>query len=169
MNINKVINERFSCRKYLAKKISNEDLNKILKAAVRAQNAGNLQSFRFLVVTDENTKEKITSACLDQRWMMQAPIFIVVYSDLNVLKEYYSKKYETYGIQDTSLAAQNIMLTAFSLKIKSCFVSSFHEGSLKKILNLKKELEPYCVITLGYSGESRVTRRKSLDTFIIKK
>jgi nitroreductase len=168
MDINKAINERFSCRKYLAKKISNENLNKILKAAIRAPNAGNLQSFRFLVVTDEDMKEKITSACLDQRWMTQAPVFIVICSDLNILKEYYSKKYEIYGAQDTSLAAQNIILTAFSLNIKSCFISSFHEGSLKRVLNLKKGLEPYCVITLGYSEESKITRRKSLDVFLIE-
>jgi len=169
MDLTKAIDERFSCRRYLAKKISNENLDKILKAAIKAPNAGNLQSFRFVVVSKESLKEEITSACLDQRWMMQAPAFIVICSDLNALKEYYPKKYELYGIQDTSLAAQNIMLTAYSLKIKSCFVSSFNEKMMKRILNLKAGLEPHCVITLGYSKESKITRRKSIDIFIEKK
>jgi len=166
MNLDKAINERFSCRKYLARKISNENLNKILKAGIRAPNAGNLQSFRFLVIKDEKTKEKLTSACLDQRWMMQAPLFIVICADLKTLKEYYTNRYKLYSIQDTALAAQNIMLTAFSLDIKSCFISSFDEKSIKRVLNLKQNLEPHCIITLGYSKESEITRRKSLDVFV---
>ena len=40
--------------------------------------------------------------------------------------------------------------------------------SMKRALNLKDNLEPYCVITFGYSKESKITRRKSLDIFIIK-
>ena len=108
MNLTNAINERFSCTKYLAREISNECLNKILRAGIRAPNAGNLQSFRFVVVNDEKIKEKITSACLDQRWMMQAPIFIVVCSDIKTLKEYYPARHKIYAVQDTSLAAQKI-------------------------------------------------------------
>src|SRR3989344_5447842 len=109
MNVSKAIEERFSCRVYKNKKISDKVLNKILEAGIRAPNAGNLQSWKFVVVNNEDVKEQITKAALDQRWMMQAPIFVVVCSDLKKLKTYYPGKYKLYAIQDTSLAAEKIM------------------------------------------------------------
>lgn len=166
MNIEKAISERFSCRTYKNKKVSNKDLNKILEAGMRAPNAGNLQSWKFVVVESEDVKEKITKAALNQRWMMQAPLFIVICADLNNLKRYYPGKYKLYAAQETALAAENIMLMAFSLKIKSCFISAFDEKAVKRVLRLDNKVEPYIILTLGYSDENKVTKRKSLNYFL---
>lgn len=163
MNTEKAINERFSCRKYNSKKISNKDLNKILEAGIRAPNAGNLQAWKFVMITKDDIKEQLTKAALDQRWMMQAPVFIVVCSDLNKLKRYYPEKYKLYAIQDTSLAAENMMLMAFSLNIKSCFIGAYDEKAVKRILRLPDAVESYAIITLGYSDEKRTTKRNSLN------
>ena len=163
MNIKKAINERFSCRGYKSKRISDKDLNKILEAGINAPNAGNLQAWRFVVVNKEDVKEKITKASLDQRWMMQAPLFVVVCSDLKKLKTYYPDKFKLYAIQDTSIAAENMMLMAFSLNIKSCFISAFDEKAVKRILRLPDDTEAYAIITLGYSDEKKSSKRNSLN------
>jgi nitroreductase len=163
MNISKAIEERFSCRSYRNKKISDKSLNKILEAGIRAPNAGNLQAWKFVLVNKEDVKEQITKAALDQRWMMQAPVFIVVCSNLNKLKTYYPGKYRLYAMQDTSLAAENIILMAYSLKIKSCFIGAFDEKAVSRILRLPDDIEPYSIITLGYSDEKGITKRNSLN------
>ena len=163
MNTEKAINERFSCRTYKNKKILNKDLNKILEAGIRAPNAGNLQAWKFIIVDKEDVKEKITKAALNQRWMMQAPIFIVVCSDLTKLKRYYPEKHKLYAIQDTSVAAENIMLMALSLNIKSCFVGAYDDKAVKRILRLPDDVESYAIIILGYSDEKKVTKRNSLN------
>lgn len=163
MNIEKLIEERFSCRSYKDKKISDKILNKILEAGIKAPNAGNLQVWRFVVVNKENIKEQITKAALDQRWMMQAPVFVVVCSDLKKLQKYYPKKYHLYAVQETSLAAENMILMAFSLKVKSCFISAFDENAVKRILRLPDDIEPYCIIILGYSNEKKTSTRNSLN------
>ena len=163
MNIEKVISERFSCRKYKNKKISDKHLNEILEAGIKAPNAGNLQCWKFIIITKEDIKEQLTKAALDQRWMMQAPILIVVCSDLNNLKRYYPEKHKLYAIQNTSVAAENIILMAYSLKIKSCFVSAFDEKAVKRILRLPDGVQPYVIIPLGYSDEKKTTKRNSLN------
>jgi nitroreductase len=163
MNINKAILERFSCRTYKSKKISNKDLNKILNAAINSPNAGNLQAWKFVVVDKEDIKERITKAALDQQWMMQAPLFIIVCSDLKKLKTYYPNKYKLYAIQDTAISAENMMLMAFSLNIKSCFIGAFDEKAIKRILRLPDDVEAYCIITLGYSNEKKAIKRLSMD------
>ena len=163
MNISKAIEERFSCRTYKTKKISDKSLNKILEAGIKAPNAGNLQAWKFVVVSKEDVKEQLTKASLDQRWMMQAPVFIVVCYDLKKLNKYYPNKYNLYAVQETSLAAENIMLMAFSLKVKSCFISAFDENAVKRVLRLPDDIEPYCIITLGYSSEKKTSKRNSLN------
>ena len=119
------------------------------------------------MVTDNDKKEKLTEAALDQRWMMQAPVFIVVCSDLTKIKRYYPERYKLYAIQETAVAAQNIMLMAHSLKIGSCFVGAFDEKKVKRVLRLAKGVEPYVIIPLGYSDEKKVTRRNSLNYSLI--
>ena len=166
MEIEKAIFSRFSCRSYKNKLIKDKFLNKILEAGLNAPNAGNLQACKFIVVNKDSLKEKITKAALDQTWMIQAPLFIVICSDLEKLKKYYSEKYKFYSVQETSLAAENIMLMAYSLKIKSCFVSAFDDGAVKRALRIPDEVGVYCIITLGYSSEKKTSTRNSLKYYI---
>tara|TARA_Y100000034_G_scaffold39775_1_gene49030 strand:- start:206 stop:724 length:519 start_codon:yes stop_codon:yes gene_type:complete len=162
MNIEKAIDGRFSCREFKNKKISDKDLNRILEAGTKAPNAGNLQCWKFVVVNQEEIKSLVTKAALDQRWMMQAPLFVVVCSDVGKLKKYYPGKYKLYAIQDTSIAAENIMLMAFSLKIGSCFVAAFDEKAIKRVLRLPEGVEPYVILPLGYPNTKKTTKRNSL-------
>ena len=124
----------------------------MLDNAIQAPNAGNLQPWRFIVVKNENKREEIANACLQQRWMTQAPLHIVIAGDLGYVKKHYGERGELYCIQDCTLAAGNILLTAASLKIDSCFVSAFDEDMLKRALDLPEHIKPYVVLTLGYSN-----------------
>ena len=162
MDVEKAIFSRFSCRLYKSKAIKDKFLNMILEAGLNAPNSGNLQACKFIVVNDESIKEKITKAALDQAWMMQAPLFIVICSDLEKLKKYYPERYNLYSVQETSLAAENIMLMAFSLSIKSCFVSAFDDNAVRRALRIPDEIGVYCIITLGYSNDKKTTTRNSL-------
>ena len=163
MDIQKAIFGRFSCREYSDKRVKDSYLSKILEAGLNAPNSGNLQCCKFIVVNDDSKKKELTKASLDQKWMNQAPIFIVVCSDLKKLKTYYEKNYETYGIQDTSLAAENIMLMAHSFNIKSCFISAIDDNAVRRILRIPEDVGVYCIITLGYSPEKKTSKRNSLS------
>ena len=52
-----LIEERKSIRQYLDKEISNEDLNKILKAGYLAPSWMNSQPWKFIVVKNNETED----------------------------------------------------------------------------------------------------------------
>ena len=94
MDLFKAIENRFSCRTYTNKKIKDNDLYKILHCGTQAPNAGNLQCWRFIVINEEGKKEELVKAALNQRWMMQAPIFIIICGDLTNEKRFYNERGE---------------------------------------------------------------------------
>jgi nitroreductase len=55
---------------------------------------------------------------------------------------------------DCAIAAQNIVLTAYSLNIGSCIVISFADKALREILEIPEDVQPYLMVTLGYPGET---------------
>jgi len=57
---------------------------------------------------------------------------------------------ENIALMDVSMAAQNMMLMAYSLGIGSCPVASFNKMALKELLNIPEEVEPVLLISLGY-------------------
>jgi len=167
MNLNEILKRRYSCRSYNNKEIKDKDLELILNNAVLAPNAGNIQAWRFVVVKDFKKREEVAIACLQQKWMTQAPIHIVICADLKYLKAHYHERGELYGIQDCTLAASNIMLTAASIGIDSCFISAFEEDMLKRALGIPDGIMPYVVITLGYSDDKpEEKKRYPLNMFV---
>ena len=160
MNFNDLLKRRYSCRAYLDKKVKDKDLTIILNNAILAPNAGNLQSWRFIVVKDKEKREEVAIACLQQNWMAQAPIFIVIMADLTYVNAHYGERSKLYAIQDCTLAAGNIILTAASLGLDSCFVSAFDEEMLKRALAIPNHIMPYVVVTLGYSNEKPEEKKR---------
>ena len=155
-----MLKRRYSCRSYIDKQIKDEDLALMLNNAILAPNAGNLQVWRFIVVKDKEKREKVAIACLQQKWMTQAPIQVVIAADLKYAKAHYGSRGETYAIQDCTLTASNILITAASLNIDSCFISAFDEDMLKRTLEIPNEIKPYIIITLGYSNEKPEEKKR---------
>ena len=153
------IKSRFSARSFLDKDIPKEKLWEIIRAAIRAPNAGNLQSFRFVIVTEDNVKEKLGKSSYNQQWIAQAPVIIAVCSDSSDLSKYYKEKAIAYGMQDCSAAAENILLAATSLGIQSCWVAAFNEGEVSMALRLPQFVTPHVLIPLGYSKETQSSTR----------
>lgn len=167
MNLLETIDKRFSCRSYKSKQVKEEDLRLVIEAAIKAPNAGNLQDFRFLVVKNAEKKEEIVKAALDQKWMNQAPLFIVICSDKTNIERFYKKRSRLYSIQDCAVAAENLMLAATSVGLSTCWVGAFDEEEVKRILRLPDNAEPYAIITLGYSNEATTERKRySIDNFV---
>jgi nitroreductase/dihydropteridine reductase len=58
---------RYATKKYdTAKKVSDEDVDKIVEAARLAPTSSGLQQFRVVVITNQNLKEKIVPVAMDQ-------------------------------------------------------------------------------------------------------
>ncbi|MBS3157619.1 nitroreductase family protein [Candidatus Woesearchaeota archaeon] len=163
MEVLKAIKERRSIKKYLNKDVPLKTVLELIDAAHQAPSSGNLQNWRFIIVKNQKIKQEIAEACLDQTWMSEAPVLIVICSDREHLRTYYEKYTNTYSIQNCALAAQNLMLRAHSLKLGTCFVSGFSKMALKRALKITEGIEPESVIAIGFPTENPVSKRTSLE------
>ena len=164
MDLDSAINNRFSCRNFIDRKVNITDLNLILEAGVKAPSAGNLQDFRFIIVTEEDKKRQIAEASLKQLWIADAPLLIIVCSDLKNLIRFYEDRAEYYAVQDTAAAAENILLKATDLGLATNWISVFDENVVRRVLKLPENVKPYIIVPLGYTKEkSRERKRHSIE------
>ena len=149
------IKKRRSIRKYLDVPVEWYKVTKILEAGKQAPSSGNLQNWRFIIVTDKKMRRKLAEASLQQYWMESAPVHIVVCSQLTIAKQFYGLRGERfYTIQNCAAAIQNMLLAAHSLGLGSCWVGAFDEGKLKTLLDIPEDVRPEAIITIGYPDEN---------------
>jgi nitroreductase len=79
--------KRRSIRRYRPDAIPDEHLGKLLDAARIAPSTSNTQSWKFKVVTDRETRQKIREAAYGQRFVEEAPAVIACCIDFDAFKE----------------------------------------------------------------------------------
>lgn len=150
MEINQAIHTRRSVRKFTPEIVSKETVNQLIDAAVQAPSAMNKQPWAFSVIQDKNLLKLISDrtkkyllSIIDQkpyiekyRNMFLDPDFNVFYN-ASTLLTIYAKPKPSSDI-DCCLAAQNIMLTANSLGLGTCWIG-FAQAFLNTI-DIKKEM-----------------------------
>jgi len=115
--IENIISRR-SCRKFTDEEIKKEDIDLILKVAIYAPSAKNIQSWQFTVISD---KAKIIELCkiigkvLDrENYNMYNPKVLILASNENE---------NEYGLADCACALENMFLAATSIGIGSCWIN----------------------------------------------
>jgi nitroreductase len=144
---------RRSIRKYTDKIVSEELIEKILKAGMAAPSAGNAQPWHFVVISDRNIMVDITKFHPYSQMLKQASHAIVVCGDLSL------EKYGGYWIQDCSAAMQNMLLMADTLGLGAVWLGIYPSeervGSLKELLNIPQNVIPLGIMSLGYPAETK--------------
>ncbi len=163
MDLSTCIKKTSQVKVYLDRDVGHRDVAKILDAAHFAPSSGNIQNWRFIIVKNKETKEKIARACLDQLWMQEAPVLIIVCSDNSNIKTLYPKKWKKYCRENCAAAIQNMILQATSLELSSCWIRNFNELRLKNILIIPDNVSVEAVITIGYSNEKPKESRHKLE------
>ena len=176
MEIIKEILDRRSIRKYLDKKVSEEEMMAVLEAARLAPSGSNTQPWRFVVVTSPEIKEKIVMADHNQKWMLDAPVFIVCVADIScriressslVMDEINSCFELKQIIRDTAIAIENLLLQATHMGLATCWTGWYEQDALKTTLNIPSDKFVVGVVTLGYAAENPAMRkRKELNEIV---
>ena len=151
MNVNEAIHERRSVRRFKPEAIKESDINELLEAAIKAPTAGNVQPWKFSVIRKEEVKRSLSVAALNQGWVLEAPVVVVVMADLDRAARSYGRRgVELYCIQDTAAAIQNILLAGVQKGIYGCWIGAFLEEQVSSILNLPSSIRPLALLPLGY-------------------
>jgi nitroreductase len=158
MEIQEALLNRRSIRKYKDQKISGENINKMLKAAMYAPSAMNTQTWQFVVIDDKQVIMDIFKIIPHQEMLKETAAAILVCGDASV------EKNETWILQNCSAATQNILLSAYGLGIGSCWISVYgSEDTFKKIkslFNLPENIIPFSLVSLGYPDEEVKTEER---------
>jgi len=164
MGILDIIKNRRSIRHFSSRDVERDKIDKILEAAKWAPSAGNLQARDFILVKDSKTKDKIATAALNQDFISEAPIVLVVCANKKRSGDRYGRRGESlYCIQDATASIQNMLLMAHSMGLGSCWVGAFDEEKIRGILGIPPEVRPIAIIPVGYPDETPVAPSRRIE------
>jgi len=154
LDLHEAIMGRRSVRAFKPDPIPESDIKKILTAAIWAPSAGNLQSWEFILIKDEERKKALSEASYGQEHVYKAPLVIAACANKKRSSSRYGTRgSELYCIQDTAAAIQNMLLMAYSLGYGTCWVGAFDENKVYKILKCPKHVRPVALIPIGKPDE----------------
>lgn len=165
MDLWEAIRGRRSVRKFYSTDISKDTLLKLIAAACSAPSAGNIQPWKFYVITSEKMKQNLVSAALGQTFLAKAGAVIVVCADLSASSRGYgSRGKHLYAIQDTAAAIENLFLAAHAEGLGCCWVGAFDEAETIRVLNLPPNEVPVAMLPIGKpSTPPRPIAKKSAE------
>lgn len=141
-------------REFESTPIKEADLQKILDAARLAPSAGNCQPLELVVVKAQTQRERLARAALDQTFIAEAPVAIVVCANVPRTSRRYGRRgEELYCIQDTAAAVQNILLAAYALGYATCWVGAFDDDAVAEVIKAPAGVRPVAIIPLGRPAE----------------
>lgn len=156
MEVFEAIQKRQSVRSYLADKVPSSKLAKILEAARLAPSAGNIQPWHFIIVTDKQKRKKLSKGRF-AKFLVQSPVVLVGCGDKKASPNWYAV--------DTTIAMQNMVLTATSEGLGTCWIGSFNENQVKKLLRIPEKFGVIALLALGYRRETMDLSSKVLHFF----
>ncbi len=150
MEVMEAIKKRKSIRSYQAREVEQEKLDLLLEAARLAPSANNKQEWRFIVVKDKETRQRLMAAAKGQSFVGEAPCVIACCAQTDNHKMTCGQL--CYPI-DVAIAIEHMALKAVEEGLGTCWIGAFYEDEVKKILNIPEEIKVVELLTLGYPAE----------------
>lgn len=161
MEVFEAIKTRRSIRAFTNEEVSKEEVRRLIDAARHAPSAGNIQPWEFVIVRDPQRKRRLAVAALDELFIEEAPVVIVVCAnEAQSGMGYGARGVSLYCLQDTAAATQNMLLAACALGLGTCWVGAFREEDVRKVLKVPRGVRPVAVVPVGHPAEKPSPRMK---------
>ena len=92
---------------------------------------------------------ELARAALDQEFIYQAPLDIVICAEYERTLQRYGARGERYVHMEVGHAGQNIYLQATALGLATVAIGAFHDEQVREILRLDKQTKPLYIMPLG--------------------
>ena len=152
-----LLRKRRSIRKFTPEKIAPDAIEVLVEAALRAPSSRSINPWQFILVDDPALLKQLSQAKQHgSEFIGNVPLAIVVCAD--------SEKTDVW-IEDCSIAAIVIQLTAVSLGLGSCWAqirSRKHDRDktselyVQELLGLPEHIKVECIIALGHPAEKKI-------------
>ncbi|MBS7606358.1 MAG: nitroreductase family protein [Candidatus Bathyarchaeia archaeon] len=149
MDFYEVIRTRRSIRSYKPDPVPDDVLTRILEAARIAPSGSNRQPWKFIVVRDEELKRRLAIACHNQMFIAEAPVVIVA-CGYNIHWNRGEYMGDLSMLVDVSIAFTHLILAARAEGLGTCWIGSFSNEEVKRILGIPKDVNVVAITPLGY-------------------
>lgn len=169
MDFYEVIKTRRSVRSYKPDPVPEEIVRRVLDAARIAPSGSNRQPWKFILVTNPEMKRKLVPLCEGQSFIAEAPILIIACGrNIRFNRGSYMGDYSM--LVDVAIAVDHLTLAARAEGLGTCWIGSFDNRGIKKLLGIPEGVEVVALTPLGYPRDPGVFRlvsgRKSLEEII---
>lgn len=161
-----------SVRAFLPKKVEPWTIRAAIAAAQSASSSLNLQLWSVIAVEDPARKARLCVGVADQRWIREAPLYLIWAVDLSRHRRI-AERADARGesldpdnldplataLVDVSLAAQNAAVAFQSLGLGLCYIGAvrLYQQELRRELALPAHVVPIFGMCVGYPDPDRPT------------
>ena len=165
-----LLKNRVSIRSFTDEKVSEVQIETILRAAFRAPTSSNIQSYSVVVVREKTTLRKLYKITGNQDHIVKAPIFLAFCADLTRINA--AMKTKGHNIDnnnleiglvssiDAALVGMSAYLAAESIGLKGVMIGAVRNDAVAtaKVLRLPKKV--YCVFGMCLGVANQIPPQK---------
>ncbi len=155
---------RRSIRKYTPDPVSDENIDKMLQAAMAAPLGGNRKTLHFIIIKDRDTLNKLAEDHPYAKMLSDAPLCIAVCGDPSM-----TPLPRNFVPQDCSAATMNILHAAVALGLGAVWIGlalDEHYDMARKHLNIPENIHPHNLIAICHPAEHKEPRTQYEKTRI---
>lgn len=148
----KAIRSRRSIRSYRAQDVPDDLIRMLIDAARHAPSAHDSQPWKFIVVRDRETRERLSKTHRYSKLLKRAPVVIVALGDERLSPAHF--------VEDCSASIENLLIAAYALGLGACWVgvhsldSTKREEYVRAILSIPDHMRVVAMIGIGYPDET---------------
>ena len=185
MDVFEAISTRRAIKKFdSTQTMSNDDVQKLMEHVILTPTSYNQQNWRFVYVTDQAVKEKISVAARGQAQPKDGSLVVVLCGDMDawrteplrywknhptekqeMVKAALEKKYtdntqnqRDEAVRSCGMAAQSIMLAARQMGLDSCPMVGFEYDELADIIKLPENHLIVMMVVVGKRAQDAAER-----------
>ncbi len=153
MDVLEAIRMRRSVRSYAKRTIPDDVMARMRQALHSAPSACNIQPWHFVLVSDQSRRNQLGQAANGQVWIADAPVIVVA---CGFPKQAYPRMGGSGNSVDIDLAIamDHLMLAAVSEGLGTCWIGSFVESEVKRILEVPPDAKVVGMTPLGYPASA---------------
>jgi nitroreductase len=167
-----LVRMRRSVRRYEARPVPREALDRCFEAVRFAPSACHSEPWQFVVVDEPERRRRLAERAFAgmysiNRFAVEAPALVVVITEQSKLQARLGALFRgvRYGFIDIGIACEHFVLQAAAEGLGTCWLGWFDEKAVKAELGLPRSAHVDVLISVGYpAGEPPADkRRKTLD------
>ncbi|HIP65218.1 MAG TPA: SagB/ThcOx family dehydrogenase, partial [Pyrodictium sp.] len=125
----------------------------------------NVYRHSLVLVKEGDYREELSKAALNQRWVREAPVNIVICAVYERTTSRYGERGIRYVHIEVGHVGQNIYLMATALGLGTVAVGAFYDDQVARIIGAKPEEHPLYIMPIGVPAKPYKTSFEEINNF----